>query len=322
MHNHRPRLHWQLPLLLFLATCLTTTAFRLGFNDSVIYQFCVSLLLTVTDIDQAKKAWELFGSVLYEALEFSVPLMFILTCHEFGHYFQSRRYRVRSSLPYFIPLPFGPFGTFGAVIAMDGDIPHSKALFDIGISGPLAGLIPTLVLLYFGIKWSYLVPITGEVDMMMGEPLLFQYVTQWIFGDIPPDMTLVLHPVAMASWAGLLLTSLNLMPFGQLDGGHVFHALLGRYAGPMSKFCFVTVLLLVIWFRLWHWSLILLLLAFIGVTHPPTANDTMPLSPFRRVLGWGTLAFILIGFTPTPLSLTEPVETEHPQELYCIVNPA
>ena len=227
--------------------------------------------------------------------------MFILTCHELGHYIQSRRYRLQSSLPFFLPMPFGPFGTFGAVIAMDDEVPNSKALFDIGISGPLAGLIPTVIFLYYGIQWSYIGPRQPN-GFEFGDPLLFQWIVYWTFGQLPPDMMLYWHPVAFAAWAGLLLTSLNLMPFGQLDGGHVFYALLGRKSVPIVRCIFAVAIIAITWFQLWQWSLVLILLVLMGIAHPPTANDCVPLKPFRHCLGWATLLFVFIGFAPTPLN--------------------
>jgi membrane-associated protease RseP (regulator of RpoE activity) len=139
----------------------------------------------------------------------------------------------------------------------------------------------------------------------------------WIFGPTPADVMLHLHPVALAGWVGLLLTSLNLMPFGQLDGGHVFYALLRHHASVISWGAFYIVILLVIGFELWHWSLLLILLAWIGVTHPPTADDSITLTPLRRILGWGILIFIVFGLTPTPISINDPPPTTNKPKIYC-----
>jgi membrane-associated protease RseP (regulator of RpoE activity) len=199
---------------------------------------------------------------------------------------------------------------------MDDEVPHSRALFDIGITGPLAGLVPTLVFLYYGIQWSYLGP-HQPGEMEFGDPLVFQWTTFWLFGQVPPDMTLYCHPVAFAAWAGLLLTSLNLMPFSQLDGGHVFYALLGRKSIPLVYCIFAAIIIAVAWFQLWHWSLILVLIALMGITHPPTANDAVPLKPWRYCLGWATLLFVCVGFVPTPLTLDERVPPKQPI-WYCL----
>jgi len=314
-----PRLNWKLPLLLYLATWLTTTFCRIEFGNETLYTLLLSLCLSAAGAESAPQHWLLFQQYLWDAFLFSSALMCILTCHELGHYLQSRRYRLHSSLPYFLPLPFGPFGTVGAVIAMDDEVPHSRALFDIGISGPLAGLVPTLIFLYYGIQWSHLGP--RQPDMFaFGDPLLFQWMVYWTFGSIPTDMMLHGHPVAFAAWTGLLLTALNLMPFGQLDGGHVFYALLGRKSIPLVYCFFVAAILAVMWFGLWHWSLVLILLVLIGISHPPTANDAMPLTFVRRCLGWATLLFVFVGFTPTPID----PENYEPGEVpiwYCIETP-
>jgi Zn-dependent protease len=311
--THPKRLYWKLPLLLYLATWLTTTFLRrieytifsqFERDSHVLYSFLLSLCLIVSGTESAPQHWLFFVERLWDAFQFSAALMFILTCHELGHYILSHRYRLRSSLPFFLPMPYGPLGTLGAVIAMDGEVPHKRALFDIGISGPLAGLIPTLVFLYYGVQWSYIGPRQpGEIEF--GNPLLFQWTIYWMFGHIPPDMMLYSHPVAMAAWAGLLLTSLNLMPFSQLDGGHIFYALLGKRSLPVIYCIFVATIITVtlFWSQLWQWSLMLILIALIGVGHPPTANDALPLTPFRHCLGWATLLFVFVGFTPTPLML-------------------
>jgi membrane-associated protease RseP (regulator of RpoE activity) len=198
-------------------------------------------------------------------------------------------------------MPIGPFGTFGAVIAMDDEVPNTRALFDIGISGPLAGLIPTLIFLYYGIQWSY-IGARQPYALEYGDPLLFQWTVFWIFGNIPPDMMLHWHPFAFAAWVGLLLTALNLLPFGQLDGGHVFYALLGRKSIPIVYCIFVAAIIAIFWFQLWIWTVVLILLILIGIEHPPTANDAMRLTIFRRILGWATLLFVFIGLTPMPIN--------------------
>ena len=311
-----PRLNWKIPLLLYLATWLTTTFCRIEFGNETLYHLLLSLCLSVAGTESAAQHWITFGQHFWNAVLFSTALMLILTCHELGHYVQSLRYRVRSSLPFFLPMPLGPFGTFGAVIAMDDDVPNSRALFDIGITGPLAGLVPTLIFLYYGIQWSYIGP-RQPAALEFGDPLIMQWMTVWIFGPLPPDMVLHWHPVAFAAWAGLLLTSLNLMPFSQLDGGHVFYALLGRKSVPAVRCLFVAAIIAVAWFRLWHWSLLLILIALMGISHPPTADDTVPLKPFRHILGWATLLFVFIGIVPTPLN-PDNYNPEQKPVWYCI----
>jgi membrane-associated protease RseP (regulator of RpoE activity) len=217
-----------------------------------------------------------------------------------GHFIQTRRYGVMSSLPFFIPMPIPPLGTLGAVIAMEPRVGHRRALFDIGISGPLAGLVPTMFFLILGLHYSHIgPPVMGGWEY--GDPLLFKFLAAKILGPIPQGFVVYAHPMAFAGWVGLLITSLNLFPIGQLDGGHILYALLRHRAYKIAKFVLFTALFMVILFKLWNWTLMLGLLFFMGPTHPPTADDDEPLGFWRYVLGWLTLAFIVIGFTPVPI---------------------
>ena len=288
----RTPIFWKRPLLLYVLTWLSTTYVGSFYG----------------------------GAGFWSGLWFSVPLMTILTCHELGHYFQTRRYRVYSSLPFFLPVPFPPFGTFGAVIRMDARIPNPKALFDIGISGPLAGLAPTLLFLLIGIALSSVEPVTyTEGSLCFGEPILFRAVSALFFDRSIPGTDLVLHPIAMAAWTGLFITSLNLFPLGQLDGGHVFYALLKHRAAIVARVLFFGIVAIVILTRRGEWTLMLLLIAIFGVSHPPTADDSVGIGRFRTLLGWLTLAFVLIGFTPNPI--IQP-EVEQPPPVYAAESPA
>jgi membrane-associated protease RseP (regulator of RpoE activity) len=231
---------------------------------------------------------------------YSFALMLTLVCHEFGHYIQARRYRVPASLPYFIPIPAPPLGTMGAVIAMRGEMPNRRALFDIGISGPLAGLVPALVFSVVGLSLSTVVP--KQPGLMIGEPLLFTFLARLFFGELPINQDIYLHPLAYAGWVGVLITSLNLMPIGQLDGGHILYAILRRKAHFVAWTLWIGAVATVVLMQSYQWTLMLVLLAFMGPSHPPTANDEIPLGNGRIVLGWLTLAFVVIGFTPRPFA--------------------
>ena len=271
-----PGLNWRTPLLLYVATWLSVT-------------------------------WA-------GGFPFACCVMAILTCHELGHYIQTRRYRIRSSLPYFIPLPIGFFGTMGAIIKMDGHIPNRRALFDIGISGPLAGLVPTLIFCVIGTQQALVGPIVGNT-LQFGDPLLMQWLSHLIFGPIPDDMTLYLNPVGMAGWFGLFLTTLNLFPLGQLDGGHVFYAILGKRAPALSVLLFTLIVAYVIITQSFIWLFMLILIYLMNPRHPPTHNDEPPIGVFRTVLGTATLAFIVLGFTVNPISETTP--DPNGRELIC-----
>ncbi len=257
-----------LPLLLFAITCWTTT--RVG------------------------------TEVVGNGLMYSVPLLTILVCHEFGHYLQARRYGVPASLPYFIPLPSPPLGTMGAVIGMRGDSWNRKELFDIGISGPLAGLVPALIFSVIGLQQSTVVAGHAHGELMLGAPLLFRWLIQAIWGTLPPEGGIELHPMAYAGWVGVFITGLNLIPISQLDGGHVLYALLRRMSYPVTSMLLALAIGAMLLTQSYQWALMLFLLVLIGPNHPPTADDNVPLGTGRIVLGWLTLAFVLIGFTPRP----------------------
>ena len=187
---------------------------------------------------------------------------------------------------------------------------NRRALFDIGITGPLAGLVPTLVCIYFGLQWSGtvdLAQVRGNGGTELGEPLLFQFVVAWLKGPLPPSHTVYLHPVAFAGWVGLLLTSLNLFPIGQLDGSHILYGLVRRKAHVVSVGLLLAAALAIgvgsVVFKqylLLSWSLLILLLLLMGPRHPPTADDRVPLGFWRHVFGWLTLGFLPLGFTPFP----------------------
>lgn len=307
---------WKVPLLLFVLTWVTTTCFRYDGEQDIVRPF-VLLIISPLSHEFAVEGWSLLGKLLCDGIAFSLPLMTILTCHEFGHYIQARRYGVYSSLPYFIPLPFVPFGTMGAVIGMDSSIPNRRALFDIGISGPLAGLLPTLFFIYLGIKWSYVVPANMGSEIVYAQPLLFQYFVHLIYGHIPIDTMLYLHPVAKAGWVGLFLTSLNLMPLGQLDGGHVIYALMKKQAMYFSWFIFYLAVITVVYLQLWQWILILVLLLVVGISHPRTHDDNESLGIVRAIIGWITLMIVLLGLTPNPLKVNDTDPKNNTPEIFC-----
>lgn len=237
-------------------------------------------------------------------LAFAVPLMTILLCHEFGHFLQAVRYGVRASLPYFIPIPPpSPVGTMGAVIVMQPGMGNRRSLFDIGLTGPLAGLVPALVFSMIGLYWSRVVPVSAHVvGVTLGEPLIFKLMGYLVFGRLPAGYDIALHPIAYAGWVGIFITALNLFPIGQLDGGHVLYALLLKRAYPIAQAVLFAAMAAVILFGYWGWSLMILLLMLMGPIHPPTANDAVSLGIGRTILGWASLMFVPLGFTPVPFS--------------------
>ena len=280
-----------LPVLLFFATCASTLfagIFFLGHFDD---------------------GWR---RAIIDGVMYSGAVMTILLCHEMGHFVQAWRYGVHASLPYFIPMPLTRIGTFGAVIGMDPRRGDRKAIFDIGISGPLAGLVPTFLFLLLGLYWSQWVPAPtreqGE-QLVLGEPLLIQYLIHFLKEPIPAGQVLALHPFAFAGWVGLLITSINLIPIGQLDGGHILYGMFRAKAHAASIVVLVTAIAVSIaltmmqWWPIMQWWPMLVLIAFLGTRHPPTADDSVALGTGRYVLGVLTLAFLFVGFTPVPISL-------------------
>lgn len=243
---------------------------------------------------------------------FAVPMMTILLCHEFGHYFAARAHRVPASLPYFIPLPFlSPFGTMGAVISMPDRIRSRNALMDIGASGPLAGLAVALPVLAFGLSRSPVIETSG--GWVEGQSLLYLALKRVVLGPIPDGHDVLLNPTAFAGWAGLFVTVLNLLPIGQLDGGHIGYALFGPRQNRIAKvlhgalplaFVYNVVrfrsiepgLIWLVWF-----VLLALLTRATGGNHPPTESPDEVLTPARRFIGLVCLTLFVLLFMPTPL---------------------
>jgi len=264
-----------------------------------------------------------YCTYLVNGVAYAIAVMFILTAHELGHFFQAVRYRIPASLPMFIPMPFSPLGTMGAVIGMAPGQGDRKALFDVAVSGPIAGLIPSLICCVWGLQLSEVVHLQvapgAAAPLMLGEPLVFKFISHFIFGPLPVGMDIQLHPIAFAGWVGLLITALNLFPIGQLDGGHTLYALLGRRAHFIARLTWAGCLAAMVVSGNWGWSIMLLLVWMMGTDHPPTANDSVPLGGLRKFIGWALLLFVPFGFTPTPFVFDQPEEVRKPAEAPQIV---
>jgi membrane-associated protease RseP (regulator of RpoE activity) len=265
-----------LPVVLFLLTCLTT--FYAGFTGFPGYEP------------------RPLSRTAFDGLFYSAAVMTILMSHEMGHFLQALRYRVPASLPFFIPIPIGPLGTMGAVIGMQGSQADRRQLFDIGISGPLAGMILVVPVLWLGLK-------TGTPDhaftMMnkqidLGYPLLMKWMIPYAQPGVSSDTYFVTNPLLMAGWVGCFVTGLNMLPISQLDGGHVSYAVFGRYADLVANWFFFTTIGYIIIYEQHQWILMLLIVMMIGIHHPPTANDDVPIGWPRRVLGLASLGLSAI----------------------------
>jgi membrane-associated protease RseP (regulator of RpoE activity) len=279
---------WTLPIGLFLLTVFTT----LWAGAFQVYSGPVRGPLNFL-LENPETLWR--------GIPFAGALLFILTTHELGHYLLSKIHRVPASLPLFIPGPPHFIGTFGAIIRIRGPIMNRRALFDIGVAGPLAGFIVAVAALVVGLNLSTIVDRTATFGLQLGEPLLLQFMSWLVIGSLPPQSDVVLHPIGFAAWFGLFVTSLNLFPIGQLDGGHVAYALWGARQKSMA-FVFVPILV-VLGFVGWPgWFLWAFMASIWGLGHPPVIDPLTPLGRGRTIVGWIALAVFVLTFAPVPFS--------------------
>lgn len=236
--------------------------------------------------------------LLWKGIPFSFTLLLILGAHELGHYFMSKKHHIDVTLPYFIPAP-SLVGTFGAFIKMRSPIMDRRILLDVGAAGPLAGLCVTIPVLLVGLTLSEVKYETVEAGFNLGSSMLFSIMNWIIHGNMPDNANIILHPVAFSGWIGLLVTSLNLLPVGQLDGGHVAYAVIGAKQGLVAKV--VLVILVVLGVTGWvGWLVWAAILFFMGIYHPPVIYDWIPLDTKRKIFGWLTIAVFVMTFTPVP----------------------
>ena len=252
---------------------------------------------------------------LVEGIPFAATLLFILTVHEFGHYFAARRWGVKASLPYFLPLPYISFlGTLGAVIKIRSPIPHKRALLDIGAAGPLAGFVVALIACFVGLARSAVISADyfHIYPIDLGSPLLFSGIAALVLPEIGPDQLVLLDPIAFAGWVGLFITAFNLFPIGQLDGGHIVYALFGSWHRHIARTAYAILLamgvygiLSLIW-ELPHgwpgWLGLAFFLTIFGKDHPPPYDTFTSLDRRRRLVGYLCLLIFVICFTPVPFA--------------------
>jgi membrane-associated protease RseP (regulator of RpoE activity) len=241
------------------------------------------------------------GSTIFVGgFQYSLAIMTILLAHEMGHYVMTRKYGIPATLPFFIPFPMEPFGTFGAIIRMKGIIINKRALFDIGVAGPLCGFMTALPFIIAGILLSKVqVVIGGDHYRRLGDPLLFTILQNIFIGEIPRGFDLVLHPFAYAGWVGLFVTALNLLPVGQLDGGHAVYAVFGSKSKWVFRVSIALLAVLAIFYNP-GWLTLVILLLFFGMRHPHPCDTETPLDNKRKFIACIVLVIFILSFIPAP----------------------
>ncbi|MBV6466264.1 MAG: hypothetical protein PGMFKBFP_01568 [Anaerolineales bacterium] len=278
--------------------------------------------------DQGAQALWLLKSI-FTGWPFALSLLGILLAHEFGHYLMSRYHKTAATLPFFIPLPFSILGTMGAFIQMQAVPKNKRILFDIGVAGPLAGMVVAAPVLLFGLTLSQLGPIVQDPNgFIEGNSLLYLLSKYIVFGQLLPSPAslsglpllqywlqyfftghpvpfggtdVFIHPVAFAGWAGLLVTALNLIPVGTLDGGHITYALFGEKIRKAYPFILGLLAALgLVWSTWWLWALLLL---WLGRVHAEPLDQITELDPPRRAVGWFAILLFALVFSPVPMVL-------------------
>ncbi len=306
--NAPPRRHVALPLILLLATCVSTFWTGAVAWKPIIHLGALQRGLSVLleNLHQGAPSAAMREAFAVTQMDWSRGLLYmalvvgILLTHEMGHFLMTLRHRIPASLPYFIPLPVVPFGTLGAVIGMEGSQADRRGLFDMGIAGPLAGLAVAVPISIIGILMLPAAPPPGD-SLCFHNPILFQWLITYLRPEYPTPAVLYLNQFnafLMAGWVGLLLTGLNMLPLGQFDGGHVAYALLGPGAHVLARGLLIAAIVFVLATKTYFWVLLLVLIVLMGVDHPATVDDNLPLGRLRNFLGWATLLVPILCFPP------------------------
>jgi Zn-dependent protease len=283
-----------LPLVLFLATCFFTYA-------AGTYEWRPTVF-GLQDDGQGGERWDLartwhqLRTNWQDGLIYMGCVMAILLAHEMGHFLMTVRYHVPASYPIFLPVPIMLTGTMGAVIGMEGFRANRRQMFDIGLAGPLAGLVLTVPMVWIGIKMGNRIA-PQNAQFLFGDPLLPKWIAHllgvnWSQNGWPHN------PIYMAGWVGMFVTGLNMMPVSQLDGGHVIYALFLKRGHWIARTFLLSAMAFVVISGQYSWTLMVVLVTLIGVDHPPTADDRVPLGPVRIILGTLSLALPVLCFTP------------------------
>lgn len=293
--QHRaPQRYW-LHALLLLLTLLSTTMVGVGLSRSFAHNQPYDFDL---GFDRYVAMWH-DPSFLLDGLPFSLTLLSIYLAHELGHYLAARYYRVDVTLPFFLPAPT-LIGTFGAFIRIRSPILSKRVLFDIGIAGPLAGFALLIFPMAIGVSMSKIIPgVAAHGDLIFGTPLILR-LFEWVQFPGVPAANIYLHPVARAAWVGLLATALNLLPIGQLDGGHILYAVLGERSRWLSR-VFVVLLIPLGWLtRTYSWFVWAALLLIFALRHP-IVYDPRPLGSTRNWLAAAALVILILSFMAAPV---------------------
>jgi len=286
-----------LNVVLFILTILST--YFVG------YLWGINYLLAGQNPDDISGALNLSlflkPALIKLSLIYSLSLLVILLGHELGHYLTCRRYRVQASLPFFIPAPT-LIGTLGAFIRIKSPLTGREELFDVGANGPLTGFLLSVPALYTGLQLSRLIPaLPRESSILFGEPLLLKLFVRLTFGPVAQNQDLILHPLAVAGWVGLLVTSFNLFPVGQLDGGHILYALFGEKIRKVAPGIILILLVLGVFY--WAgWLIWAVLISVMGLRHPPVADSGQGFSRRRIFLSLAVALIFILSFIPAPIS--------------------
>jgi len=288
-----------LNIVLFVITIFST--FFVGISLSINFKYSEVLAQNPqSTLDLVEKLRD--PQVISLSIIYVVVLLGILLGHELGHFLTCRYYKINATLPYFIPAPT-LIGTLGAFIKIKSPITRKQQLFDIGVAGPLTGFILSVPALVYGLSLSKAVPPIPHDEAFVyvfGEPLILKIFSAMIFKNIPPDYSIYLHPIAFAGWVGILVTALNLFPVGQLDGGHVSYALLGKKSRNLTRFFLGVFIAMGIFFWV-GWFIWAFLLLFLGLRHPRVLDEEVHLSPRRKFIGYVVILIFILSFIPDPI---------------------
>jgi len=311
--KHEPRRWPWLQLALFAATIVTTLGAGALMRGLDPFSFQVVSIAGVDIPYPSRVQWR----VLWLGIPFAFPFLGVLLAHEMGHYVAARVHRVRVSLPYFIPFPpyFSIIGTAGAFIRLKGPIVRRTVLFDVGSAGPFASFALSVPILALGLTLSETIPGRASVTtpfaiefsgqlVWLGNGLV-THVLATVFGPgRPGESMILLHPLALVGWLGLFVTTLNLLPLGQLDGGHILYALEPRrHVLAARGFLLALVPLGFVWWGWWAWAVVVLVLHRGRVQHPPVILQETTIGGARGVLGWLLIVMFLVTFVPVPMNL-------------------